>query len=188
MLEHTLPSCERFEMAEQERNPLPIFKAKRASWLVEGEPSPFNHIHKLLNYGLAASKDMKTRSRVRWSADNKRIYFDGQGMEIERWQNFVHDLLKRAEEIMSQHLLFDEHGDIQKLDLNRIIDNPNRRDSGYYFALENPNAVRQSRQKMLGRLERSKIFKKMIQRNGKEACLLSANHRRVSGIYSGGNR
>ena len=166
MLEHTLPLGERSNMCQQEINPLPKFKAARAFWLVEGEPSPFNYIHKLLNYGEAASKGMKTRSRIRWSADNKRLYFDGQGLEIERWQLFVHDLLKLAEEMMANQLLFGKAGELPEMDLNSIIDNPNRRESGHYFALETADAINQCREKMLKRLEKSNMWNKMMISDG----------------------
>ena len=186
ILEHALPSNERTDISEQEINPLARFKSARGKWLVEGEPTPFNYIHKLLNYGRAASKDMKTRSRVRWSADNKRLYFDGQGLEIERWRQFVHDLLARAEEIMVRQLLFGDQGGLPAMDLRDMIDNPNRREAGYYFALEKADAVNKSRQRMLMRLKRSGMWDRMIVSSGRKYGKDIADNRRCCVCCTGG--
>jgi len=106
ILENALPLEKRNDMSEQGINPMRVFRMVRNEWLVEGEPSPFNYIHKLLNYGYMIAKDVKTRSRVRWSADEKRMYFDGKGFEIKKWKKFVKDLLDMTEEMLSKHLLF----------------------------------------------------------------------------------
>ena len=67
LLEHCLPTDDRNNMSESGMNPVPIFRQVHNEWLVEGEPTPFNYIHKLLNYGLHIGKDTKSRTRVRWS-------------------------------------------------------------------------------------------------------------------------
>lgn len=82
------------------------FKVIRDEWLVDGEPSPFNYIHKLLNYGYVAGKLFKSRTRLRWSADGKRMYFDGRGIEITEWHKFIQTMLDEAEDMMTKHLLF----------------------------------------------------------------------------------
>ena len=115
-LEHALPSSRRDDMSASSIDPMPTFHRMREEWLVEGAPSPFNYIHKLLNYGYAIGKDVKTRSRIRWSVDGKRLYFDGRGFKINKWKKFVHELLGMAEEMMSKHLLFQEDGHIPETD------------------------------------------------------------------------
>src|SRR5436309_9802051 len=81
MLESTLPKDIRDGFNESSpENPVQVFRKVRDQWLVDGEgfiPSvisnnsgtPFGYIHRLLNYGMIAKKNMTTRSRIRWSAN-----------------------------------------------------------------------------------------------------------------------
>jgi len=173
-LEHSLPTDKRDEMSDTGVNPMPIFHSMREEWLVEGEPSPFNYIHKLLNYGYVLGKDYKTRSRIRWSVDGKRLYFDGRGLEIKKWKKFVHELLGMAEEMMSKHLLFQEDGQIPETDLNAIIDNPDKSDAGYYFVLEEGDAFKKGRQRMIERLRGSEKWSDMIDDLGDKFAWIQA--------------
>jgi hypothetical protein len=55
MLEYALPSEDRNELICMEGDdPLEIFRGVRDKWLVDGEASPFNAMHKLLQYGMRA--------------------------------------------------------------------------------------------------------------------------------------
>ena len=101
--------------------------------------TPFGRIHRTLNYGIAASRDTTTRSRIRWSADNKTLYFDGRALVLKDLVGFIHELLNSAEVTMAKHLLFQVDGDILEFDLN-ITDNPSKYDAGYYFGLQESDA------------------------------------------------
>ena len=81
---------------------------------------------------------MTTRSRIRWSADNRTLYFDGRALKIQNLTCFVTELLDSAEKMMSEHLLFQTDGTIPEFDLNRV-DDPNNHTAGYYFAYDRPN-------------------------------------------------
>ena len=163
MLEHALPSEKRDNMSEQGINPMPLFRTMRNQWLVEGEPTPFNYIHKLLNYGYIIGKDTKTRSRIRWSADSKRIYLDGKGFEIKKWKKFVQDMLDMAEDMMRKHLLFDSQIPVANLN---IIDNPDKSHAGHYFVLDEDDAFTKHRESMLKRLLESDKWTDMIENTG----------------------
>ena len=56
--------------------------------------TPFGRIHRTLNYGIAASRDTTTHSRIRWSADNKTLYSDGYTLVLKDLVEFIHELLK----------------------------------------------------------------------------------------------
>src|SRR5437667_10897059 len=95
MLESALPKDIREGINESSpENPVQMFRKVRDQWLVNGEgiiPSiisnnsgtPFGYIHRLLNNCMAAKKNMTTRSRIRWSADNSTLYFDGRALKIK---------------------------------------------------------------------------------------------------------
>jgi hypothetical protein len=55
-----------------------IFRGVRDKWLVDGEASPFNAMHKLLQYGMRVGLAIGGRERVLWSKDGETMYFDGR--------------------------------------------------------------------------------------------------------------
>jgi len=123
MLEASLPGEQRDEYTEESPiNPVEAFRAVRDKWLVDGEGTPFGYIHRLLNYGMHAGKNATTRSRIRWSADNKTLYFDGRALKLELWIKFVQELLDTVESLLSQQL-FMEDGALPEIDLS-VVDDP----------------------------------------------------------------
>ena len=66
MLEHVLPtSCRDRFSSSQMIDPMKTFRCIRHVWLVDGEPSLFNYIYKLLDYGMSSGNDSRVRDRVR---------------------------------------------------------------------------------------------------------------------------
>ena len=74
LLEHALPLNQRNNFRGVNPTPLERFRHIHDPYLVEGGEYPFNYIHKLLNYGMQASKNFTTRSQIRWSKDNKLMF------------------------------------------------------------------------------------------------------------------
>ena len=109
-----------------------------------------------MNYGIAASKNATTRSRIRWSTDKKTLYFDGRALQMEELIQFIHELLNIAEKIISEHLLFQENSDIPEFDTT-IPDNPSRHDAGYYFGLRQTDAWNKARIRMIQRIRTAKL-------------------------------
>lgn len=65
VLEHCLPIEERDKYPEGfVMDPLETFRMVRDKWLVDGSSTPFNYIHKLLQYGQQVAKDAKGRDRI----------------------------------------------------------------------------------------------------------------------------
>src|SRR5439155_10816745 len=97
LLEHSLPLAQRNDFRDVNPTPLERFRHIHDPYLVEGGEFPFNYFHKLLNYGIHASKNSTTRSRIRWSADNKSLFWDGDKLIMAEWKEFVLKLLAEAE-------------------------------------------------------------------------------------------
>ncbi len=95
-----------------------------------------------------AAKGVTTRSRIHWSADKKTLYFDSQALKMQQLIDFIHELLNRVEQILSQHLLFQQNRNIPEFDLSQI-NNPSMHDSGYYFGLRQVNAWIKARIRMI---------------------------------------
>lgn len=127
--------------------------------------TPFGYIHRLLNYGIAAAKNATTRSRIRWSADNKTLYFDGRQLLMANVITFVGELLDKAEELMITRLLFDSEKSLPESNLN-VIDDPSNHNAGHYFASDEVNGSKKARQRMMDRLQRSHQFEKMVKVDG----------------------
>ena len=93
------------------------------------------------------------------------MYFDGRALKMKQLVTFIHELLKRAEEIMSNHLLFQCDGEIPEFDLS-VIDNPSMHDSGYYFGLQQTDAWNKARTRMIQRIQAAKLENEMFEHLG----------------------
>jgi hypothetical protein len=87
LLESAIPKEDRDEWDEKYRDdPLQRFRQNHDRFLVAGEPYPYDQIHSLLNYGMKASINVTTRSRIGWSADASILYLDGRPRKMEKWK------------------------------------------------------------------------------------------------------
>src|SRR2546423_11896163 len=118
--------------------------------------TPFEQIHRTLNYGIAASRDTTTCSCICWLADNKTLYFDGCALVLKNLVGFIHELLNIAEITIAKHLLFQVDEDIPEFDLN-VTDNPSKHNAGYYFGLQESDAWNKARVRMLQRIRKAKV-------------------------------
>jgi hypothetical protein len=84
------------------------------------------------------------------------MYFDGRALNLKQLIGFIHEMLDTAEGIMAKHLLFQGDGDIPEFDLD-MVDNPSKRDTGYYFALSESDAWNKSRVKMVQRIQKAEL-------------------------------
>src|SRR5205814_4899023 len=100
-LEHCLPSEKRDRYVyDPNATPLTVFQDFHSLWLIDGTGCPFSYIHKLLNYGMGASKDATGGDKLRFS-DDGYCFYDGQGFEVSKWKEMVKDIHRRAESILS---------------------------------------------------------------------------------------
>jgi len=147
-------------------DPLEKFRLTRDKWLVQGSPSPFNYIHKLLNYGIAAGKFGTGRSRFQWAAEEDVLYYDNQSLHMMEWKKFIHKLIDELEDMLSQELLFRRDGRLPDVNLHGFTDNAMRREAGYYFAHDTPQAWNQARRRVLSNLRESNEWDKLVEVGG----------------------
>jgi hypothetical protein len=87
VLESAIPKDQRDDWFELHKDdPLERFKSKHHMYLVEGEAYPYDEIHALLNYGMKASINVTSRSRIDWSPDRKILYLDGKPLKMKAWK------------------------------------------------------------------------------------------------------
>ena len=165
MLEYSLPCIRRDELTQTpDANPVEIFRAIRDKWLVDGEATPFGYIHRLLNYGIAASRNATTRSRIRWAADDKTLYFDGRALKLSTWIEFVNQTLSDAEKLLSRQLFMTD-GDLPEISLD-VVDDPSNHDAGHYWILDEVDAWPRARTGMITRLQLSDRWEDLVKVDG----------------------
>ncbi len=87
VLESAIPKADRNNWFERHNDdPLQCFNWSHHKYLVEGEAYPYDQIHTLLNYGMKASINVTSRSRIDWSPDRKVLYLDGKRLKMKAWK------------------------------------------------------------------------------------------------------
>ena len=122
---------------------------------------------------MIAKKNSTTRSRIRWSADNSILYFDGRALKMNEWKQFVEELISAAEELLSQRLLFREDGGLPEVDL-KVIDDPSNHEAGHYFALDESDSWRKARLMLIQNLRGTKYWDGMVDVQGDGVNFLKA--------------
>ena len=170
MLEHALPIADRDNPENFRReDPLMIFRRTRDYWLVEGTPTPFNYLHKLLNYGRKSGQDGRGRTICRWTQHGQILHFGGRLIRMRKWKKMVHDLLTELEGCLSEKLLFRKDKTLPYMDLNAMIDDPERTEASHYFGKVYAGGPEAARQRMLEALYESGEINEWIEAlpNGK---------------------
>ena len=114
---------------------------------------------------MIAKKNSTTRTRIRWSADFGTLYFDGTALKMADWKHFAENLISTAEEFLSQRLLFLDNGSLPEGDLH-IIDDPSNHESGHYFVLDEADAWKNARGRVLKNLQKSNRWMDMVEVQG----------------------
>jgi hypothetical protein len=160
MFEHAIPMHQRDSLGDS--NPEVQFTRVRNKWLVEGQPGPFNYIHKLMVYGMAAAKDYTGRDKVWFSPEKEMCYYEGRPLLINDWIKFVHAILEDAEMVMKE-LLFQSLDDpLHLLDLHSLMDAPNYAYNGYSLVTIIHGGIEGARNMMMQRLLKSQEWKSML--------------------------
>ena len=158
-LEYALPSAERDTMNEDKQN-LPHVRLNkfRAQWLVEDEPTPFNELHKMLNYGLTAAKDGLGSNWIRIDATEEWLYYKGERLNIQRLKDFQCTILRKAEEILSRSLMFQTRRTVKDINPYQFVyEDFSNTTKDYYFADVIPNWRETNWNKMVGKLKRNPL-------------------------------
>jgi hypothetical protein len=133
-LEYVLPTNARNDfVVSTDHTPLSVFKQFHRQWLVEGEPTPFNYMHQLKNYGMNIAKNSKGEDKIRFSANGKVCYYKNSQFKISAWKTMVKDILRKAESILSRQLLFQTSNTIATINPYDIVDDESVSDVGHFF-------------------------------------------------------
>jgi hypothetical protein len=99
LLEWILPTNNRDSFDYDVESPLDAFRRGHGQWLVEGQATPFDYIHTLLNYGMKKAKSAYGKDHITFSNDNQILSYDGDPSEICMWKACVHKLVEELEQL-----------------------------------------------------------------------------------------
>jgi hypothetical protein len=72
-------------------NPHVRLNKVRDLWLVEDELTPFNYLHKILNYGMGVSTDDVGEYKIRIM--DSTLYWGGDALKLDDLKTLQHDIL-----------------------------------------------------------------------------------------------
>src|SRR5579871_5674300 len=146
-------------------NPLELIRSTRDTWLVVGQPTPFNQIHTLLQYGMHVAKESGGKEQVLWMSDRQTMIFNGRPLEIRQLRTFIHSLVSTATTMVIE-LMFGDRGMLDRLDLNALRDDLNLANLGYSFVRETENQLSNGRSNMMDRLKKPELWDTFIMNEG----------------------
>src|SRR5436305_1298703 len=163
-LEYCLPQDERDNFrVTLDDNPHIRLNKFRDQWLIENEPSPFNYLHKLLNYGMYAAKDATGADKIRISPDKRLLHYGTQQLDIQAWKGFQKDILRRAESILSRQLMFRGSDIVEAINPYSFDrDDQDISDVDHYFAEKIPNFRMNGRTMIINNLRLTRKWGDMI--------------------------
>jgi hypothetical protein len=160
-LEHCLPLKKRNGYVYRSNaTPLTMFQDFHSLWLIDGTGCPFSYVHKLLNYGMGASKDATGGDKLRFS-DDGYCFYDGQGFEVSKWKEMIKDIHRRAECILSRRLLFRDSDRIEPINPYMYIDSESNLNNDDYFATTIPDYKDAARRTIMDALMKSEKWDEM---------------------------
>jgi hypothetical protein len=134
MLESKLPMNDR-DMFDHEagKSPLEVFRTMRDKWLVEGQSTPFDYVHTLLNYGKKAANSASGKDHISFSHGQQVLYYDEYPLELHMWKECVHKVVEELEKLTQQLLHVSE---LPPVDFYSVHDSHNMKEIGHYFGTE----------------------------------------------------
>lgn len=142
-LEHVLPTSMRRDMTARD---IDHFLDMRAKFLVVGGYNPTGELIKWLGYGKVMSLQKINQPSITWSRstenrpDGDILYFHGKPLPISRFKNAIHDMIREAEDILWQDLMWTEKKEDRfTVDLSLIQDDLANVQQGEWFATNPAN-------------------------------------------------
>ncbi|KAI4192308.1 MAG: hypothetical protein LQ350_008675 [Teloschistes chrysophthalmus] len=134
----------------------------RKAWLVSSGHTPFAHLLALRSYGRRVRNCTTSQGFIQWSDDLSSLTFKDIEFNLDRFRGFLHIELDLLQDELAQLLLVDRSGEeaaleppvsgLQDLDLEKLQDNPAKRDVGWSFIQEPDNRLGGLNQQLLGRI------------------------------------
>ena len=153
-----LPSARRNEWGEAERK---HFLRKRRHFLADGSYSPMSTMISLLAYGKSIALNTSNAGSVQWSPDHRVLYLRGRPIVIERFQRMVRDVVKEAERLLWEELIWTGPEGRFVVPLDQIVDDVTFTKRGISFVSKSGNGLADGLDWMIDRMLTSEEGRKM---------------------------
>src|SRR5271169_2679871 len=100
LLEWTLPTKDR-DNFDHDAGETPLDKLRKVhgKWLVEGQATPFDYVHTLLNYGMKTARYTQGKDHIIISPDKHVLSYDGDPLMLLMWIDCVHKIVEELERL-----------------------------------------------------------------------------------------
>jgi len=155
-VEHTLPAATR---AKQTAEDIDRFLDLRKKYLVVGSYSPCSFLIKMLGYGKTMSMQKINQPSVTWTRseterpDKDILHFHGKPLPIKRFKDCIHDMIRDAEDILWQDLMWmGQKKERFDIDLDIIQDDLSFAKRGASWVTNEANGLTDKRRWMMDRM------------------------------------
>lgn len=155
-VEYALPAATR---AEQTAEDIDRFLALRKKYLVVGSYSPCSFLIKMLGYGKTMSMQKINQPSITWTRsetsrpDSDILEFHGKPLPIKRFKDAIHDMIKEAEDILWQDLMWvSQRKDRFEIDLDKIQDDLSLAKRGASWVTNEANGMKEKRAWMINQM------------------------------------
>jgi superfamily II DNA helicase RecQ len=155
-VEYALPAATR---AEQTAEDIDRFLALRKKHLVVGSYSPCSFLIKMLGYGKTMSMQKINQPSITWTRsetsrpDGDILEFHGKPLPIKRFKDAIHDMIKEAEDILWQDLMWvSQRKDRFEIDLDKIQDDLSLAKRGASWVTNEANGMMEKRAWMINQM------------------------------------
>ena len=158
-VEYLLPSARRESQGKSERK---MFLQQRRRFLTDGSYSPMSTMISLLAYSKKIAMNTANSASTQWSRDMSVLHLHGRPIVIERFKAMVGGVLKRAEDMLWEHLMYvSESAERFSIPLESVQDDVTFTSRGYSFLSPPGNELGAGFEWMVRRLVRSQTGQKM---------------------------
>lgn len=162
--EALLPSTTRKEQGDDDRE---AFLQKRKDFLADGTYSPMSEMLSLLAYGKFIALNAGNSGNAQWSKDKTIFYLGGKPIIISQFQQMARDIVKDAEDVLWQELLWTaDPAERFVVKLEKIIDDMTFTKRGMSFVGREENGLNAGLEWMLYRVMQTAEGQKLRQRDG----------------------
>lgn len=157
-VEVLLPSAQRDEQGDAERK---RFLRKRRQFLADGSYSPMSTMISLLAYGKSIALNTSNAGSVQWSVDKKVLYLHGRPIVIERFRRMVREVVKEAERVLWEELMWTGPEGRVSIPLDKLADDVTFTKRGISFVSKSSNGLAGGLDWMIDRMLTSDEGRKM---------------------------
>jgi hypothetical protein len=93
----------------------PLLMRLHDDHLIQDAPTPFGILQDQTRYSSVVASSIAAVPTTTWDAENNAVAVHGQSVSLSTFQNMVHGVIKRAKEILDEHIFFGRRQEILRI-------------------------------------------------------------------------